>query len=69
MHSGPKTPPLIDSFAYDDGRGDVKVWRVVKFSLQEVPRREHGLFYSGDSYIIFYKSHRIHNGIVYFWLG
>ncbi|KAH7703693.1 advillin-like, partial [Aphelenchoides avenae] len=69
MCSKPKTSPLTDQFAYDDGCGDVKVWRVVKFSLQEVPRREHGLFYSGDSYVIFYKSHRIHNGIVYFWLG
>ncbi|KAH7703447.1 hypothetical protein AAVH_29377, partial [Aphelenchoides avenae] len=64
MRSKPKTPPLTDSFAYEDGRGDVKVWRVVKSSLQKVPQREHGLFYSGDSYVIFYKSHRIDNGIV-----
>lgn len=55
----------------DDGTGSVKVWRVKSFTLEEVAQKHHGVFYSGDSYVILYtylkNSKEYH--IIYFWLG
>ena len=28
------------------------VWRVNNFELEEVPKEEHGVFYSGDCYVL-----------------
>uniref|UniRef100_A0A914CHP2 Gelsolin-like domain-containing protein n=1 Tax=Acrobeloides nanus TaxID=290746 RepID=A0A914CHP2_9BILA len=53
----------------DDGKGLSKVWRIGNFALHTITELEKGIFYSGDSYIVFYKSHKVYNGIVYFWLG
>ena len=54
----------------DDGTGSVKVWRVKSFTLEEVAQKYHGVFYSGDSYVILYtylkNSKEYH--IIYFWL-
>lgn len=55
----------------DDGSGTVKVWRIEDFERRDVPEDNHGVFYSGDCYVILYtylknsKEYRI----IYFWLG
>ena len=54
----------------DDGSGTVKVWRIEDFERRDVPEDNHGVFYSGDCYVILYtylknsKEYRI----IYFWL-
>ena len=53
----------------DDGDGIKKVWRVAAFDIHLVPQCEHGVFYSGDSYIVIYTSPKIQGGIIYYWLG
>ncbi|GMT10753.1 hypothetical protein PFISCL1PPCAC_2050 [Pristionchus fissidentatus] len=59
----------LSRYMPDDGTGERKVWKVERFSLVEVPKEDHGIFYSGDSYVVHYKSRSITNGVVYFWLG
>ena len=54
----------------DDGTGTVQVWRIKGFELEEVPPKSHGVFYSGDCYVILYtylKNNR-EKHIIYFWL-
>ena len=54
----------------DDGTGTVQVFRVKGFNLEELPEKSHGVFYSGDCYVILYTY--LKNGrerhIIYFWL-
>lgn len=54
----------------DDGTGTVQVFRVKAFELEELPKKSHGVFYSGDCYVILYTY--LKNGrerhIIYFWL-
>lgn len=55
----------------DDGTGTVQVYRVKGFNLEELPEKSHGVFYSGDCYVVLYTY--LKNGrerhIIYFWLG
>ena len=60
----------VTSFLPDDGNGTSQVWRVKSFELEVVPPTSHGVFYSGDCYIILYtymKNNR-EKHIIYFWL-
>ncbi|KAF8381016.1 hypothetical protein PRIPAC_70158, partial [Pristionchus pacificus] len=59
----------LSRYMPDDGTGERKVWKVEKFSLVEVKKEDHGIFYAGDSYVVLYRSRSITNGVVYFWLG
>jgi gelsolin len=37
----------------------LRVWRIEKFHIVEVPKEQHGSFYTGDSYIVlnvFYRN-------------
>lgn len=68
MHERRKS---VASSLPDDGSGTVQVWRVRNFELEPVPEASHGVFYSGDSYVILYtylKNTREYH-IIYFWLG
>lgn len=61
----------VTSTLPDDGTGTVQVWRIKDFELEEVPPKSHGVFYSGDCYVILYtylKNNR-EKHIIYFWLG
>jgi len=55
----------------DDGSGVKEVFRVEMFDLVTVPEEQHGIFFSGDCYVILYaysdgnKDHYI----IYYWLG
>ena len=60
----------VTSALPDDGSGSVEVKRVKGFELETVPKSSHGVFYSGDSYVILYtylKNTKEHH-IIYFWL-
>ena len=54
----------------DDGSGTVEVWRVKSFELEPVQKASHGVFYSGDCYVILYtyEKGRKDRHIIYFWL-
>eukprot|EP01116_Phalansterium_solitarium_P018985 TRINITY_DN517_c0_g1_i8.p1 TRINITY_DN517_c0_g1~~TRINITY_DN517_c0_g1_i8.p1 ORF type:complete len:649 (+),score=120.52 TRINITY_DN517_c0_g1_i8:863-2809(+) len=56
----------------DDGSsGKISIWRVEDFKKVEVPREQHGEFYSGESYLILYtyvfKNKDCY--LIYFWQG
>ncbi|KAL1124642.1 hypothetical protein AAG570_001266, partial [Ranatra chinensis] len=55
----------------DDGSGIKSVWRVLKTELVPVPASTHGIFYSGDCYIIKYEYvvQTKKRYILYYWLG
>jgi len=44
-----------------------EVWRVEKLKLVPVPRTEHGQFFSGDSYLLYWD--REGRQDIFFWLG
>ncbi len=55
---------------WDDGTGELKIWRVENFELQEVDPELYGQFYSGDCYVLLYTySDDSGKQIIYFWLG
>lgn len=55
----------------DDGSGKVKVWRIERGALVEVPERAFGVFFGGDCYIILYTylQNRKDKYIIYYWQG
>eukprot|EP00899_Mesostigma_viride_P002146 jgi/Mesvir1/11932/Mv00268-RA.1 len=56
----------------DDGKGELKVWRVQDFTKVEVDPSEHGKFYTGDSYLVLYKyktDFAQFRYLLFFWLG
>ena len=55
----------------DDGTGVKEVFRVEMFDLVSIPEEDHGIFYSGDCYVILYAYHdgRTDRYIIYYWLG
>ena len=70
MHNNRKTSVSSSSGNPDDGSGSKQVWRVKSFELVTVPEESHGVFYSGDCYVVLYtylKNTKEYH-IVYFWL-
>ena len=70
MHSNRKTSVSSSSGNPDDGSGSKQVWRVKSFELVPVREESHGVFYSGDCYVVLYtylKNTKEYH-IVYFWL-
>merc|ERR1719369_295820 len=55
----------------DDGSGAIEVFRVEMFDLVAVPEDKHGIFFSGDCYVILYaySDGSKDNYIIYYWLG
>ena len=39
----------------DDGKGQIKIWRIEEFQKVEILPSLFGNFYSGESYIVLYK--------------
>ncbi|KAI1724296.1 gelsolin repeat domain-containing protein [Ditylenchus destructor] len=46
----------------------LQIWRIKKFSLEDVPKEQYGNFYSGDSYILLHTKNP-GDWDVHFWLG
>ena len=70
MHNNRKTSVSSSSGNPDDGSGSKQVWRVKSFELVTVSEESHGVFYSGDCYVVLYtylKNTKEYH-IVYFWL-
>ena len=70
MHNNRKTSVSSSGGNPDDGSGSKQVWRVKSFELVPVPEESHGVFYSGDCYVVLYtylKNTKEYH-IVYFWL-
>jgi len=55
----------------DDGKGERTVWRVENSQLILVPEKLHGVFFSGDCYLVKYKytDGDSENYLIYSWLG
>lgn len=54
----------------DDGTGTLKIWRINRNEIIEVPTERHGIFFSGDCYIVLY-SYKIsadQKDLLYCWL-
>ncbi|KAK6059227.1 hypothetical protein COOONC_03146 [Cooperia oncophora] len=33
-------------------KGELEIWRIKNFKLEEVPKKEYGMFHSNDTYIV-----------------
>ena len=55
----------------DDGSGVKEVYRVEMFDLVSIPEDMHGLFFSGDCYVVLYAYNDGNKDryIIYYWLG
>ena len=55
----------------DDGSGVKEVYRVEMFDLVSIPEDMHGVFFSGDCYVILYAYNdgKTDRYIIYYWLG
>lgn len=54
----------------DDGSGFLRIWRIKKSDCMEIAKERHGMFYSGDTYVVLY-SYEINSKqkhILYYWL-
>jgi len=69
LHDKPKL--AAESQLVDDGTGERTVWRIEKFQLVPVPETLHGVFFSGDSYVVKYKysASSSEKYLIYYWLG
>eukprot|EP01125_Pyxidicula_operculata_P018879 TRINITY_DN676_c0_g6_i1.p1 TRINITY_DN676_c0_g6~~TRINITY_DN676_c0_g6_i1.p1 ORF type:complete len:1235 (-),score=418.69 TRINITY_DN676_c0_g6_i1:44-3748(-) len=69
--TGKSKPEDIDYFkAYHNKPGAVTIWRIENFKAVPVPFRNHGTFYSGDSYIVlFMPDDKKMKPLIYYWLG
>ncbi|XP_067673342.1 advillin-like [Haliotis asinina] len=58
-------------FIPDNGMGMKQIWRIEQNSMVILPEEMHGVFYTGDCYIILYtyKVGNKENYIIYFWQG
>jgi len=69
LHESPKMAAMTQMV--DDGSGQMEMWRINKFEMEEVPEEAFGEFYMGDCYITLYaysagdKEHFL----IYYWLG
>ena len=55
---------------FDDGSGNVEVWRIENFELVLQPKELYGTFFGGDSYVILYTYQKNNKScfVVYYWL-
>lgn len=69
MHDNPKV--AANNGMVDDGTGIKEVFRVEMFDLIPVPEDQHGVFFSGDCYVILYaySDGKKDHYIIYYWLG
>jgi len=54
-----------------DAKGSILIWRIENFKKVFLPKKEYGVFYSGDSYIILFTPDHGEAAFptVYYWLG
>ncbi|VDK77680.1 unnamed protein product [Litomosoides sigmodontis] len=46
----------------------IEIWRIKNFALEKLPVEQHGIFYTGDSYVLLYTKNP-GEWNVHFWLG
>ncbi|XP_031553548.1 gelsolin, cytoplasmic-like [Actinia tenebrosa] len=70
LHERNKATPKKEILP-DDGTGVSKIWRVEEHDIEPVRSELHGIFFSGDCYIMLYtyKTNMKENHIIYFWQG
>lgn len=68
LHDKPKL--AAESQLVDDGTGERTVWRIEKFQLVSLPEEFHGVFFSGDCYVVKYKysAGGSEKYLIYYWL-
>jgi hypothetical protein len=68
LHEKPKLAAA--SQLVDDGKGERTVWHVEQSQLVPVPEKLHGVFFSGDCYVVKYKYTDGHSEkyLIYSWL-
>ena len=69
LHENPKV--AANTGMVDDGSGVKEVYRVEMFDLVSIPEDMHGLFFSGDCYVVLYAYNdgKTDKYIIYYWLG
>ncbi|CAF1239030.1 unnamed protein product [Adineta steineri] len=69
MHSHPQLAAATQM--PDDGSGKKEIFRIEQFKMIPYPESMHGIFFSGDSFIIQYTYHDQQRPftLIYFWLG
>jgi hypothetical protein len=69
MHSHPQLAAATQM--PDDGSGKKEIYRIEQFKMIPYPESMHGIFFSGDSFVIQYTySDEQHSyTLIYFWLG
>jgi hypothetical protein len=69
LHENPKV--AATNRMVDDGTGAKEVFRVEMFDLINVPDEDHGIFFSGDCYVVLYAydDGSKDNYIIYYWIG
>ena len=69
LHENPKV--AATNRMVDDGTGAKEVFRVEMFDLINLPDEDHGIFFSGDCYVVLYAYHdgSKDNYIIYYWIG
>eukprot|EP00794_Sanderia_malayensis_P007248 gene7248-8056_t len=66
-----RTPRVDPAFKNAGHKPGIEIWRVEKLNVVLQPRATHGVFYSGDSYIILQAKRTDHHleWNIHFWLG
>jgi hypothetical protein len=56
---------------FDDGSGEIKIWKIEEFDKVKYPKDMYGRFFSSDCFIILYKFMRKNKFfyIIYYWQG
>ncbi|CAF0804352.1 unnamed protein product [Adineta ricciae] len=69
MHSQPQLAAATQM--PDDGSGKKEIFRIEQFKMVPYPESMHGIFFSGDSFVIQYTYHDQQRSytLIYFWLG
>ncbi len=69
MHSHPQFAAATQM--PDDGSGKKEIYRIEQFKMIPYPESMHGIFFSGDSFVIQYTYNDQQHSytLIYFWLG
>lgn len=59
-----------ESQLIDDGSGTLKIWRTKKSDVTEIPKDQHGTFYSGECYVVWYtyEVNKEQKHVIYTWV-
>ncbi|KAF5274704.1 hypothetical protein FQA39_LY07096 [Lamprigera yunnana] len=59
-----------ESQLIDDGSGTIKIWKITKMDMVELPKSQYGQFFSEECYLIVYTYEmKTPKNLIYLWLG